>query len=79
MPQGPLHDERSVNCTLLGLPAELLCEHVLGRVDAGTLARLELCSRFFRTGRAPLGSLAEQAACQKLTTSIGTAEAQRFK
>ena len=72
MPLQQYRAERSFECMLLGLPVELLCQHVLSRVEACTLARLELSCRFFR-------SFAEQAACQKLTTCCGNVEAQRFQ
>lgn len=68
-----------MDCTLTDVPTELLCEHILSRLNANTLSSLEASCRFFRVGRASAGSLAEQAACQQLTTSCGSAEAQRFK
>lgn len=66
---------RPTECMFSGLPSELLCTHILGRLDARSLAMLEATCRFFAAGQLPLG---EQAAAQKLVTSVGPAEASRF-
>lgn len=66
---------RNTECMFAGLPSELLCTHILGRLDARSLAMLEATCSFFSAGQLPLG---EQAASQKLVTSVGPAEAARF-
>ena len=66
-------------CMLLTLPVDLLCEHVLQRLDARTLAWLETVCKSFRIPKGSSGSLAELAARHKLATACGPSEAQRFK
>lgn len=65
-------------CQLVKLPSELLCTHILTRLDARSLAKLEITCSFFSAGKTPSRGLAEQAASQKLITSLGSAEASRF-
>lgn len=69
--------ETAPECTLLNLPVELLCQHILQRLDAGTLARLGSTCSFFQKGSSK--SVTALAACHKLSTAYGTAEAKRFK
>ena len=63
---------------LPSLPSELLCTHILSRLDARSLANLEATCKFFHAGKPPSCGLTEQAAFQKLTASLGSAEASRF-
>ncbi|KAL0040138.1 hypothetical protein WJX79_008128 [Trebouxia sp. C0005] len=70
-------EQRSLQCAILGLPAELLCEHILSHLTATSLAFVEMSCRFFRVGSACAASLPEQAAYRKLSTSCGHAEAQQ--
>ncbi|KAA6418913.1 MAG: hypothetical protein FRX49_11139 [Trebouxia sp. A1-2] len=43
-------EQRSLQCAILGLPAELLCEHILSHLTATSLAFVEMSCRFFRVG-----------------------------
>ena len=63
---------------LTSLPSELLCTHVLSRLSARSLANLEGTCTFFHAGKPPSRGLTEQAASQRLTASLGSAEASRF-
>lgn len=67
---------RSTEGLFSGMPSELLCTHIFSRLDARSLAMLEATCSLFSAGKSPL---AEQAAFQKLTTSLSSAEASRFK
>ncbi len=72
-------EQRSLHCAIVGLPAELLCEHILSHLTANSLAYVEMSCRFFRIGTACAASLPEQAAYRKLTASCGNAETQQFQ
>ncbi len=72
-------EQRSLHCAIVGLPAELLCEHILSHLTATSLACVEMSCRFFRVGTACAASLPEQAAYRKLTTTCGNAEARQFQ
>lgn len=72
-------EQRSLHCAILGLPAELLCEHILSHLNATSLVCVEMSCRFFRVGTACAASLPEQAAYRKLSTSCGNAEARQFQ
>ncbi|DBA82985.1 TPA: hypothetical protein ACH3X1_006762 [Trebouxia sp. C0004] len=72
-------EQRSLHCAVLGLPAELLCEHILCHLTATSLACVEMSCRFFRVGTACAASLPEQAAYRKLSTSCGSSEVLQFQ
>ena len=77
MPADQNPSDTTPECILLNLPVELLCQHILQRLDAGSLAHLNSTCSFFHKSSSK--SLTELAACQKLSTAYGTAEAKRFE
>ena len=72
---------RSTECVVLqlpSLPSELLCTHILSRLDAQSLAKVEATCNAFRVGKLPSRGLTEQAASHMLHASLGSVEASRF-